>query len=113
MLLADYGYFNFHSGLKGTSISGYISGGSVRTGEIDAERIIKILIKENVKYILTHEAGRLYYPYGSELYYFEPHHIKSVKNYDMLRLYIEENYNLKMKFSSRLGPVFSLYERKQ
>lgn len=111
VLLADYGYFNFHSGLDGTSISGYISGGNVRTGEINADRIIDVITKENVKFLLIHTEGRLYYPYGAELYYYEPHHIKGIRDFEKLERFIEGRFVLVKSFKSPKGPKFDLYKR--
>jgi len=110
VLLSDYGYFNFLSGMKGTSISGYISGGSVNSGEIDAERLIRIIQKEGVDYLLIHTDGRLYYPYGCEIYYYEPHHIKGMRNWGVFKEYIEKNFSLISTFYG-IGPVFKLYKR--
>lgn len=111
VLLSDYGYFNFHSDIKGTSISGYISGGNVRTGEIDAERLIKVIENENVRFLLLHTEGRLYYPYGAEIYYFEPHHIKGLKDFDLFLIYVKENFSEIKRFKSPYGPLFVLFER--
>jgi hypothetical protein len=110
VLLSDYGYFNFLSGMKGTSISGYISGGSVNSGEIDAERLIRIIQKEGVDYLLIHTDGCLYYPYGCEIYYYEPHHIKGMRNWGVFKEYIEKNFSLISTFYG-IGPVFKLYKR--
>jgi hypothetical protein len=112
VLLSDYGYFNFHSGLRGTSISGYISGGNVRTKEIDSDRLIKIIEAEKVKFILIHSEGRLYYPYGCELYYYEPHHIRGIYDFSRFENYLNENFTLIKRFESKNGPVFNLYQKK-
>ncbi len=111
ILLADYGYFNFHSQMKGTSISGYISGGNVKTGEINADKVIEVIQNENVKFLLIHTNGRLYYPYGSELYYYEPHHLKGMKDYPKLQEYLNKHFTVKNTFADEKGPVFVLYER--
>ncbi|MGC9043566.1 MAG: ArnT family glycosyltransferase [Myxococcota bacterium] len=112
ILLSDYGYFNFHSGLKGTSISGYISGGNVRTGEINSERLINVIESEAVKYLLIHSDGRLYYPYGCELYYYEPHHIKGIRDYGGFMNYVQQHFDLMRRFESPKGPIFNLYIRR-
>ncbi len=91
-LLSDYGFFNFHSKIKGASISGYISGGSVRTGEIDSKRLKGVIEKENVNYLLIHTDGRIYYPYGAEVYYYEPHHIKGLKDFEDFDNFINTNF---------------------
>jgi len=110
VLLADYGYFNFLSGVKGTSISGYLSGGSVNSGEINAANLISVIEHENVEYILIHSEGRVYYPYGCEIYYYEPHHIKGVKDYIRFEEYIETKFSLVSTFYGS-GPVFKLYKK--
>jgi len=111
ILLADYGYFNFHSGIKGTSISGYISGGSTKTGEINSDRVIKVIENENVSMVLLHISGRLYYPYGSEIYYFEPHHIEGMKDLERFNEYLDKHFTKDAAFTSDNGPVFVLYRR--
>lgn len=110
VLLSDYAYFNFHSGLKGTSVSGYISGGSVKTGEIDSKRLIGVIEKEGVKYILIHSEGRVYYPYGAEIYYYEPHHIRGIRDFNDFKRYIDTYFVLDKIFYAG-GAVFELYRR--
>ncbi|MCX7959151.1 MAG: hypothetical protein N3B13_08900, partial [Deltaproteobacteria bacterium] len=85
----------------------------VRTGEINADRVLSVIRNENVNLVLIHSEGKLFYPYGSELYYYEAHHLKKVKDYNKLQKYLDDNFILKKRFESPNGPVFVLYQKKE
>jgi hypothetical protein len=83
-VLSDYAVVNFLAGREGAPMTPQISQGSVRSGEIDKERVLREISDSGVGLVLIHTQGEFGYRYGVQDKNLSPSHLISLANFDDL-----------------------------